>query len=425
MKSLLTICLMATISSAALADKLAIVGGKVFTGSEQGTLENATVLIDDNRIVTVTTSSGVPDGYTTIDASGKYVTPGLVGAYTQLGLVEVSSSAGTVDASVSSSPVSSTGAAFDVSYAVNPDSSLIAISRVEGITSAVSGISRSDSLFHGQGAVITLSGAGDSVLKPRAFTAVNVGNSGADSQGGSRAAIWVMLYEAINEVMQVSNAAQLSPSSQWHGLNSRADVKALKPVVNGTTPLLMFADRAADIRHVIAFKKRFPKIKVVLVKGMEAWRVAEELADANIPVIIDPEFNLPGSFEQLGATLANAKRLEDAGVMVAIGMETHNIRLATQHAGNAVAFGMSWESAMAALTINPASIFGLADQLGILKRGAKADIVVWSGDPLEVTEAPDVVIIDGEVVEMTSRQIKLRDRYQQRAESGQTSQYIR
>ena len=425
MKSLLTICLLATISSTALADKLAIVGGKVFTGSEQGTLESATVLINGNEIVSVSASSEVPEGYQSIDASGKYVTPGLIGAYTQLGLVEVSSSAGTVDASVSSNPVSSTGAAYDVSYAINPDSSLLAISRVEGFTSAVSGISRSDSLFHGLGAVITLSGTGDPVLKSRAFTAVNVGNGGADSNGGSRAALWVMLEEAISEAMQVSTAAQLSPSSQWHGLNSRADVKALKPVVNGETPLLMFADRAADIRQVIAFKQRYPKIKVVLVKGMEAWRVAEELADADIPVIIDPEFNLPGSFEQLGATLANAKRLEAAGVMVAIGMETHNIRLATQHAGNAVAFGMSWEGAMAALTVNPARIFGAPDKLGTLSSGAKADVVVWSGDPLEVTQAPEVVIIDGEMVEMTSRQIKLRDRYQQRAESGQTSQYIR
>ena len=111
--------------------------------------------------------------------------------------------------------------------------------------------------------------------------------------------------------------------------------------------------------------------------------------------------------------------------MVAIGMETHNIRLATQHAGNAVAFGMSWEGAMAALTVNPARIFGMSDSLGMLKSGAKADVVVWSGDPLEVTEAPEVVIINGEMVEMTSRQIKLRDRYQRRVESQQTSQYIR
>lgn len=425
MKSLLAICLLTTVSAAAIADKLAIVGGKVFTGTEQGTLNAATVLIDGDKIASVTTSSDIPEGYNIIDASGKYVTPGLIGAYTQLGLVEVSSSAGTVDASVTASPVSATGAAFDVSYAVNPDSSLLAISRVEGITSAVSGISRSKSLFNGQGAVITLSGASDSVIKPRAFMTVDVSHRGADNNGGSRAAVWVMLNQAIDEAMQVSNASQLSPSSPWHGLNSRADVKALKPVVDGTIPLLMFADRAADIRQVIAFKQRYPNINVVLVKGMEAWRVAESLAEANIPVIIDPEFNLPGSFDQLGATLANASRLEKAGVTVAIGMETHNIRLATQHAGNAVAFGMSWDGAMAALTVNPASIFNMPDQLGSLKSGARADVVIWSGDPLEVTEAPEAVIIDGEVMPMTSRQIKLRDRYQQRALSGEASQYIR
>lgn len=425
MKSLVTICLLTIFSSTAIAEKLAIVGGKVFTGTEQGTLESATVLIDNNKIVDVTTSGSVPAGYITIDASGKYVTPGLIGAYTQLGLVEVSSSAGTVDASVTSSKVSATGAAFDVTYAINPDSSLMAISRVEGFTSAVSGITRSESLFTGQGAVITLSGASNSVIKPRAFMAVNVGNHGADDNGGSRAALWVMLNEAINEAVQVSNTAQLSPSSSWEGLNSRADIKALKPVVNGTIPLLMFADRAADIRQVIAFKQRYPNIRVVLVKGMEAWRVADELAAAGIPVIIDPEFNLPGGFDQLGATLANAKRLEDAGVMVAIGMETHNIRLATQHAGNAVAYGMSWEAAMAALTVNPATIFDMPALLGTLKKDAQADVVVWSGDPLEVTQAAEVVIINGEPVAMTSRQIKLQQRYLQRAESGATSQYIR
>ncbi|GGF82123.1 amidohydrolase family protein [Alteromonas lipolytica] len=425
MKSLITICLLAGLSCSVAAEKLAIVGGKVFTGSEQGTLDSATVLIDNNKIVTVTTSTEVPEGYTAIDATGKYVTPGLIGAYTQLGLVEVSSSAGTVDASVTESLVSSTGAAFDVSYAINPDSTLMAISRVEGVTSAVTGISRSATLFKGQGALITLSGASDSVLKARAFVAVDVGNYGAEANGGSRAAVWVTLNEAISEAVQVTTAAQLSPSSDWHGINSRADVKALKPVVNGTIPLLIFADRAADIRQVISFKKRYPKIKVVLVKGMEAWRVADELAKADIPVIIDPEFNLPGGFDQLGATLANAKRLEEAGVMVAIGMETHNIRLATQHAGNAVAFGMSWDAAMAALTVNPAQIFAMPDGLGTLKKGAQADVVIWSGDPLEVSEAAEMVIINGKQVEMTSRQIKLQQRYQQRAQSEQASQYIR
>ncbi|NVK58331.1 MAG: amidohydrolase family protein [Alteromonadaceae bacterium] len=425
MKKLLLTCLLTALSSTVLADKLAIVGGKVYTGTAQGTLESATVLIEDNKVVAVTEGSNVPDGYDTVDATGKYVTPGLIGAYTQLGLVEVSSSAGTVDSSVTDSLISATGAAFDVSYAVNPDSTLMAISRVEGITSAATTVSRSDTLLNGLGAVITLSGAADSVLKPQAFMSVNVSNSGADGNGESRAALWVMLNQVIDEAMQFTGSAQLNPTKPWHGINSRADVKALQPVISGKSPLLMFADRAADIRQVIAFKKRYPDIKVVLAKGMEAWRVADELAEADIPVILDPEFNLPGGFDQLGATLANAARLHKAGVEIAIGMETHNIRLATQHAGNAVAFGLPWEAAMAALTVNPANILAMPQQLGTLAQGARADIVVWSGDPLEVTEAAEMVIIDGKSIDMTSRQIKLQQRYQTRSKTQQTSQYIR
>ncbi len=173
----------------------------------------------------------------------------------------------------------------------------------------------------------------------------------------------------------------------------------------------MKADRAADIRQVIAFKKRHPSINLVLVHGVEAWREAKALAEAKIPVIIDPEYNLPGGFDQMGATLANAARLEQAGVEVAIGMDTHNIRLAAQHAGNAVANGLSYEAGLASLTRVPAKILGLDSQIGVLAKDARADIVVWSGDPLEVTEAAEMVIINGQFVDMESRQTKLRDRY--------------
>ena len=423
MKTLVLATALLCVSATALADKIAVVGGKVFTGTAQGTLESATVLIDNNTVVSVSKGAEVPAGYNVIDATGKYVTPGLVGAYTQLGLVEVGMSAGTVDSSVSTLPISGTGAAYDVSYAVNPDSSLMAISRVEGVTAAATTISRTEYLFHGQGAVITLASDAQPVLKSKAFVAVNVGNAGADDAGGSRAAAWVMLENAINEVKEAPKS--LSPTSDWHGINSRLDVKALKPVVKGEAPLLIHADRAADIRQVIAFKQRHPGMNVVLVKGMEAWRVADELASAKIPVIIDPEFNLPGGFDQMGATLANAARLHNAGVTIAIGMETHNIRLATQHAGNAVAYGLSHEAALAALTVNPARIFGMEGTIGSLANGARADLVIWSGDPLEVTEAAETVLINGKVIEHTSRQIKLQQRYQAFSDSDTASQYIR
>lgn len=425
MKKLTSLFCLLVLSANTVAASIAIVGGKVHTMGDKGTLDSATVLMKDGKIVDVIEGAFIPDGYERIDATGKVVTPGFIGAYTSLGLVEVSSSSGTVDASVKPVAVSTTGAAYDVSYAINTDSSLLAISRLEGVTSAASTITSSEQLFSGLGSVITLSQGGNSVLKPRAFMAVNVANRGADHNGESRAALWVTLENAVNEAK--SAATNLSANDEWHGVSSRADVVALKRVIAGDIPLLMMADRAADIRQIIQFKQRHPSIKVALLHGIEAWRVADELAKADIPVIVNPEYNLPGSFEQLGATLANAGRLEKAGVKVAIGMDTHNIRLMAQHAGNAVANGLSYEQGLASVTSNVAAIFHMEDAIGTLNQNARADVVIWSGDPLEVTQAAEAVFIEGEAMDMTSRQTKLRDRYQAFYEKGQnrTSQYVR
>ncbi|MCW8091386.1 amidohydrolase family protein [Alteromonas sp. ASW11-130] len=423
MKLMLSLLTAAVVSTSVLAENIAIIGGKVHTMTKLGTLDKATILIKDGKIAQIDKDLRVPDSYRKIDATGKVITPGFVGALTTLGLVEVSMSAGVVDSSVEKAGVTKTGAALDVSYALNPDSSLVNISRIEGVTSAATAISSVDTLFYGQGAVMSL--GDDPLLKAHAFMKVDVGSEGAEESGGSRAALWVALESALAEAASVDG--KLDAKDDWHGMNSRADVAALKKVLNGNMPLFMQADRAADIRQVIAFKQRHPDIKVVLVHGVEAWRVAEQLADNNIPVIIDPEFNLPGGFDQLGATLANAARLEKAGVVVAIGMDTHNIRLAAQHAGNAVANGLSHEAGLASLTSAPAKILGMQDTIGSISQGKRADIVIWSGDPLEVTEAAEQVFVNGEPIKMESRQTKLRDRYlsSQKTSYAHPPQYLR
>lgn len=423
MKKALFLVSALSLSVSAFAEKVAIVGADVYTMTTQGIVKGGTVLLNDDKIEKVIAGTDAPSGYRVIDAAGKVVTPGFIGAHTSLGLVEVGMSAGTVDSSTKASLISGTGAAFDVSYAVNPDSSLIGITRLEGFTSAATTITRGEGLFNGQGAVITLDGKATPVLKPRAFMSVDVGNHGADDNGGSRAALWVALEQAIAEAESVKGT--LSATSDWNGINTPADITALKAVVSGKAPLFMSADRAADIRQVIAFKARHPKINVVLVHAVDGWRVADEIAKHDIPVIIDPEYNLPGGFDQMGATLANAGRLAKAGVNVAIGMDTHNIRLAAQHAGNAVANGLPHLSGIAALTSVPAQILGMSGEIGELSAGAKADVVIWSGDPLEVTEAAEQVFIDGEAMPMESRQTKLRDRYLTKTSNAHTPQYIR
>ena len=410
MKALLSIIASSLLCTIVHAQNYAIVGAKVHTMGSKGTLENATVLIKDDKIEGVITGDFDPQGYQLIDAHGKVVTPGLIGAHTSLGLVEVSSSAGTVDSEVLPVKFSTSGAAGDASYGINPDSSLMDISRIAGVTSAAASVSDTKQLFNGQGAMITLGDKTQAVLKARAFMGVNMSNQGADNIGGSRALLWVALERAINEA-EFAGPEPLSPAQEWHGELSKADLLALWPVVNGEIPLIIDARRAADIRQVIAFKKRHPKLHIVLLEATEGWRVADELAANDIAVILNPESNLPYAFDQLGATLANAGRLDKAGVKVVIGMGSHNIRLAKQHAGNAVANGLPWLQGMAALTINPATIYGINTSVGSLEEGKQADLVIWSGDPLEVTETAEQVFIQGKMLKMQSRQTKLRDRY--------------
>jgi imidazolonepropionase-like amidohydrolase len=398
------------ISGLVEAKSIAIVGAKVHTMSEQGSIDNGTVLIKDGKIQKVVTGDTSLDGYEIIDAKGKVVTPGLIGASTALGLVDVGFSAGTNDSNSSLTSISKTGAAFDVSYAINSDSTLMAIARIEGVTSAATTMSSTGQLFNGQGALISLGDKAETLIKARGFISTSVSNSGADRIGGSRSVLWVSLQAALDEA-KMAIGKSLTPSDEWYGDLSRADIKALIPLVQGDIPLLVDARRAADIRQVIGLKQRHPKMNIVITNATEGWRVAKALAEAGIAVILNPEANLPSSFDQLGATLENAGRLADAGVKVSIGMETHNIRLARQHAGNAVANGLSWEQGLAALTTNVANIYGLDSTLGSLEAGKQADLVIWSGDPLEVTESAEIVFIKGEEVDMRSRQTKLRDRY--------------
>ncbi|MFT6777109.1 MAG: imidazolonepropionase-like amidohydrolase [Paraglaciecola sp.] len=425
MKNLIKYSLLGSMLLAQVVDakSIAIVGAKVHTMSSQGTVDNATVLIKNGKILNVTQGSTSLAGYEIIDAKGKVVTPGLIGASTSLGLVDVGFSAGTNDSNSNMTSISTSGAAFDVSYAINPDSSLMAIARIEGVTSAATSMGRTGQLFSGQGALISLADINDPMLQARAFISTKVGNHGADTVGGSRSVLWVSLEKALAEA-QFAIGKSLTPSDEWHGELSRADIAALIPVVKGEIPLLVDARRAADIRQVIALKQRQPKLNIVITYATEGWRVAKELANNNIPVILDPEANLPFGFDQLGSTLTNAGRLAGAGVKISIGMETHNIRLARQHAGNAVANGLNWDQGLAALTINVAKLYGIDDKLGSLESGKLADVVIWSGDPLEVTEAAEMVLIAGVPIDMQSRQSKLRDRYL-RLQTDKPMQYVR
>lgn len=399
-------------ASVASAQTVAVYGETVWTGTSQGTLTNGVVVIENGRITAVGPSgTRVPAGAEEVRA--KWVTPGLISAFSRTGLSEVSGVDDTNDASASGSAFS---AALNAADGFNPDATPLAITRLEGFTRLAVAPEARGKLFGGQGFLADTSGLTGSVFRERAFTFVVLGEGGASRAGGSRPAAWASLRGAFDDVRFFTS--RFMTHNEGNVL-TRMDAQALMPAVKGDQLIVFEASRASDLNAIMDFKEENASLQVAIVGADEGWRVARRLAALDIPVIVDAFSNLPSSFSQLAATSENAKRLAEAGVTVAIvhlGNDGHQTRLATQVAGNAVANGMDFDDAMRALTTAPAEIFGMTG-LGVLAPGARADVVAWDGDPLEVTTGALAVYIDGEAQPMESRQTKLRDRYMSLDES--------
>jgi len=421
------------LSTPSLAQELtAITGGRVLTGTS--VIENGTVVLRDGRIVSVGTGAA-PSGARVIDATGKVVTPGFVAVDSGLGGSEVSSVRGSNDLSSSADSVS---AAFDVSYGLDPWSFTLPVARLGGVTRAIvtpshagggggghshddsdfAGVGsaglQSPSLFAGQAAIIHLAEGNDILVKARVAMVAPFGEAGAGIAGGARGVQFIQFKETLAEVRLFARNRSAYDRAGLRDLSlSRADLEALIPVANGTMPLIVTVHRAADIQQVLRLARE-EGVKVILDEAEEGWMVADQIAAANVPVLLNPISNLPGSFEMRGARMENAAALQAAGVVIAIkGNEgsTHRARDIRYNAGNAVSHGLAYEAAIAAITVNPARIFGMAGQFGELKAGAAADVVIWSGDPLEPLSQAEAVYVGGAAQAMTSRQYLLRDRY--------------
>ena len=420
MRQIITTLALLVVALPVFAATTAIVGGKVHTVGPQGTLENATILIENGRIQVVGTGISVPDGASTIDASGKIVTPGLFSPIGRLGLVEVGSSAGPVD-SEQRGVIFTAG--FDVADAYNPRSTLVAVNRIEGVTRAAitpSPAYPDDTGSHGHvlsglAAIVNL--GDDDVLDRRgAAMVVTLGESGSAFAGGTRTGAWLVLRNALDEALDYrDHKGDFERGMRRDYRHSIADLEALQSVLTGTTPMLVNINRASDIEILIGLAAEYG-IRPVIVNGAEAWMLAGEIAAAGIPVILGPAQNLPGNFDSLNARRGNANILIEAGVTVAFADSlslTHNARNITQSAGNAVGDGLDWDAALRAITLSPAEIYGVSDDVGSLEAGKAADVVIWPADPFELSTYPDQVLINGEAVPMKSRQTLLRDRYMQ------------
>jgi imidazolonepropionase-like amidohydrolase len=430
------------------AQTFVITGATVALGDGSQPIPNGQVVVRDGRIVAAgDVRMKLPQGAQVIDARGKWVTPGIVAGFSRLGLSEVDLSAQGADDSSADGPFN---AALDIVPAINPLDSTIAVNRADGVTRALVAPNAGKNIFAGQGAVIDTGADMQPITAARKFQFVELGETGSAKGGGSRASAHVLLRNALREASElrrfaapISAARREAPSeieqpivrdpneSRVLGPNARRsddvlltrfDAAALVPVLQGRQYLLVHVERASDILQVIALRREFPALKLVLVGASEGWTVAEQIARSKIPVIASAVNDLPATFEQLAATQSNIGRMRAAGVRVAIGMiddnDTRFLFNQRQYAGNLVglqkipgATGVSWGEALAMITSRPAEAIGLGGEIGSLAAGRRADLVIWSGDPLEVSSAAEQVYIDGARQPLETHQTRLRDRY--------------
>ncbi len=432
----------------ASAQTIAITNGIVATGDGSEPMQGATVVIRDGRILAAGPGVSIPAGAQIVDATGKWVTPGIIAGFSRLGLSDVDLSVeGAEDTSADDGPFS---AAIDVAPAINPLYQTVQVNRADGVTRAIVAPAAPRSIFAGQGAVIDTGADMRPITRARAFQFVELGETGAGKAGGSRASAHVLFRNALREAAELdrfgapiaSGAAgriddrrrpvvrnpNESRGSSSDGQRSedvlltRFDAAALVPVLRGQQYLFVHVERASDILQVIELRREFPSLKIVIVGASEGWMVASELAGSGMPVIASALNDLPASFEQLAATQSNVGRMRDAGVAVSIGMindnDTRHLFLQRQYAGNLVALGkvsgasgVRWGEALAMITSRPAEAIGMGGEIGSLAAGRRGDVVIWSGDPLEGASAAEAVFIDGVQQPLVTHQTRLLQRY--------------
>ena len=399
------------------AQAIAVVHAKAYVVPGSPPITNATIIIQAGRIVTVAAGVTPAAGTHIIDAQGKIVTSGLMNSGTELGLVE-SGPADTTDHAVSTG---SLGPAFDIQYALNANSTLLPLARADGLTRAVTFPSTSGvPPFAGLGAVLRLSEGADILDRPQAAVFATIGGMASSQVGGSRSAQWILIRNMLDEARRYGASHREAPE-ETHArdrLLDRANLVALLPVVQGKIPFAITAHRESDIRQAIKLADDY-KVRVILCGAGEAWRAADALAAHKIPVVLNPFDSTPVSFDQIGARLDNAAILQRAGVTISFSVPgvhmSHDAGFVIREgAGIAVANGLPWEQALKSLTVNPAETWGIADHYGTLEPGKDADLVIWSGDPLEPMSAPEVVLVRGKQVSLKTRQTELQERYSPR-----------
>jgi imidazolonepropionase-like amidohydrolase len=387
------------------AQALVYAGATIYTGAGEA-ITDASIVVARGSVVAVGKSVAAPAGAQTVNAKGMVITPGLVDALTSVGLVEVDlEDTARDDRQAGHDPIR---AGFRAADGYNPASTVIPVVRAEGLTSV--GVVPHGGLVSGQSAWADLDGATAAEALAAPTLALHV-HLGANSGEGGQANAMLRVREAFDDARAFQkNRAAWERNQSRRLAPSRLDLEALSSALDGKLPVVFHVDRAADISSALVLSREL-KLRPVIAGGAEAWRVAGELAAAKVPVIVYP-LAQPGTFDAIFAREDNAAKLFAAGVQVGISTgETHNARKLRQVAGNAVRGGMPHDAALAAITRVPAEALGLGARYGTLAAGKTANLVVWSGDPLELSTRVLDLVIHGRRVSIKNRQTVLLEKY--------------
>ena len=385
---------------------IAITHALVYVPGPRPPLNDATVVIAGGKVVSVGSTAAGPADIRVVDAHGKTVTAGFIDADTDVGAVEVDMERGSNDTAARGLLLP----AVRMVDGYNPRSALIPIARSGGVTSVV--VAPRAGALAGQSAFVDLAGdtQADAVVRP-AVAQYARADEGEAQEVGTRGALWMILRQAFDDArFYAAHKAQYDANATRSLGLRRMDLEALLPVLRGEQPLVVTVHRASDIETALRFADEF-KLKLVLRGASEAWLMADEIAKAKVPVVIDPLQDLPERFDRLRSRSDNAALLSAAGVSVVLStFSSHQVRLLWQRAGNAVRLGMDHDAAIRAVTEAPADAFGLKGY-GRLEPGAVGNVVVWSGDPLQIGTRVEHVFVRGREQSLETRQTLLLRRY--------------
>ncbi len=374
----------------------------IHTATQLGTLENSDIHIRNGLIYRIGKDLSSPSA-TVQDLSGKIISPGLISPNTQIGLVEIGLVPETRD---DRTEIYSAG--FNIDSAFNPSSTLVPYNLTGGITLALTSPS-SSGLFSGLTSAFYLSGSAEESLV-KSNIALTASIEGGEDSTAAKILLLEDSLEVASKIVRQTDFELYKSYLPQKIHYSRRDIAALKKVVSREIPLIIKANGASDILALIKFSNR-ANINIVITGAAEAWRVSEQLSEADIPVVLFPIDNIPNSFNELGSRLDNAYLLNKAGVKILLGsQETHNSYLSRQGAGIAVSYGLPWNEALKGLTKNIAEVFKLGKR-GSIQEGYIADLVIWDGDPLEVSSFVEGIYLSGKNQPIKNRSMKLKQRY--------------